>query len=127
MKKLLSTKHVVSSLIIVLCTMFKTAFAQSGPPIYYGGECLNDVTMVPAGNQTLSTMNSEYGGALPTSGTFRILVIFAEIDYTGSGYTDPTTSTDPFPLHHFNFFVCQIIKLIYNLIYSVLTVINFTL
>ncbi|MBX7205577.1 MAG: T9SS type A sorting domain-containing protein [Bacteroidia bacterium] len=95
MKKLLSTKHVVSSLIIVFCTMFKTAFAQSGPPIYYGGECLNDATIVPAGNQTLSTLNSEYGWALPTSGTFRILVIFAEIDYTGSGYTDPTTSTDP--------------------------------
>lgn len=94
MKKLSSIKPVLFLALVACLTVFKAAFAQTGPPIIYGGECLNDVTMMPAGNQTLSTMNSEYGWALPTSGAFRILVIFAEIDYTGSGYTDPTNSTD---------------------------------
>ena len=63
------------------------------PPIDPSGE-----------NQMLATYDSKNGNAVSCYGAFRVLVIFAEIDYTGapSGITDPTNGGNPnWPAHEF--------------------------
>lgn len=52
------------------------------------GQCLTPYS-APVEGLLPATYESKNGWKLPASGTFRILTIYIEIDYTGSQWTDP--------------------------------------
>ena len=53
----------------------------------------------PTGNQALAILDSKNGWYVPCSGTLRVLVVFVEVDYSGSVVGDPTPPNG-FPLWH---------------------------